>query len=534
MSNVNAEIKWQGNDNAWFTANASTVYPANIQIFHIDGRYKFTDGVTTLSALPFLGGNSYILTDAEIGSVINSAASATPNDTDLVMSVDTSVAKKNTWTQIKAFLKTYFDTLFVKKGTITNNTILKGSSTDTATNSQITDDGTTVKINNKTEITDNDLTLYNTSHINAHLDTSDTYGGSLRIYDDLGNLVANITGKDFATYFNTNYSFGIGTATPKGNTKLHVKTNTNQNLLVYEYAGKLTVQAENDAGSAYSSLQFYCDFELPLLNASQIVGTDANKKLVSIPFGTTAGTVMEGNGAPAETVNTIGTLINGSTAAVPNDTDLVATADTSVLKKITWSNVKAFLKTYFDTIYQSALGYTAENTANKSSSYTVSSTTTYANTKALVDGLGTKQDTLSSGTNIKTFNGASILGSGAIAIPCEVQLAASDESTALTAGTAKISFRMPFAMTVTEVRASLVTAQASGSIFTVDINEAGTSIISTKITIDNTELTSTTAATPPVISDNSLADDALITVDIDQIGDGTAKGLKILLKGTRT
>jgi hypothetical protein len=25
----------------------------------------------------------------------------------------------------------------------------------------------------------------------------------------------------------------------------------------------------------------------------------------------------------------------------------------------------------------------------------------------------------------------------------------------------------------------------------------------------------------------------LITIDIDQIGDGTAKGLKILLKGTR-
>ena len=43
---------------------------------------------------------------------------------------------------------------------------------------------------------------------------------------------------------------------------------------------------------------------------------------------------------------------------------------------------------------QNALGYTAENTANKSSSYTASSTTTYANTKALVDGLATKQDAL--------------------------------------------------------------------------------------------------------------------------------------------
>jgi hypothetical protein len=118
-------------------------------------------------------------------------------------------------------------------------------------------------------------------------------------------------------------------------------------------------------------------------------------------------------------------------------------------------------------------------------------------------------------------------------LPTEIQLAASDETTALTAGTAKVTFRMPYAMTVTEVRASLTTAQASGSIFTVDINEAGTSILSTKLTIDNTEKTSTTAATPAVISDTALADDAEITIDIDQIGNGTATGLKITIIGTR-
>jgi hypothetical protein len=120
-----------------------------------------------------------------------------------------------------------------------------------------------------------------------------------------------------------------------------------------------------------------------------------------------------------------------------------------------------------------------------------------------------------------------------VALPVEIQLAASDETTALTTGTAKVTFRMPHAMTLTAVRASLSTAQASGSIFTVDINEGGTSILSTKLTIDNTEKTSTTAATAAVISDSSLADDAEITIDIDQIGDGTAKGLKVTLIGTR-
>ncbi len=120
-----------------------------------------------------------------------------------------------------------------------------------------------------------------------------------------------------------------------------------------------------------------------------------------------------------------------------------------------------------------------------------------------------------------------------LGLPEAIQLAASDESTALTTGTAKVTFRMPFKMTLTDVRASLTTAQTSGSIFTVDVNLNGTSVLSTKLTIDNTEKTSVSAATPAVISTSSLADDSEITIDIDQIGDGTAKGLKITLNGTR-
>lgn len=110
-------------------------------------------------------------------------------------------------------------------------------------------------------------------------------------------------------------------------------------------------------------------------------------------------------------------------------------------------------------------------------------------------------------------------------------IACSDETTAITAATGKVEFRMPYAFTVTAVRASLTTAQTSGSIFTVDINEAGTTILSTKLTIDNTEKTSTTAAAAAVISDTALADAAIITIDVDQIGDGTAKGLKVYIIG---
>lgn len=120
--------------------------------------------------------------------------------------------------------------------------------------------------------------------------------------------------------------------------------------------------------------------------------------------------------------------------------------------------------------------------------------------------------------------------------PAWLMIVCSDETTALTAGTGKVTFRVPYSIDVNEVRASLSTAQATngaGGIFTVDVNNAGTSILSTKLTIDNTEKTSTTAATPAVVTYGSarILSDAEITVDIDQIGDGTAKGLKVYLIG---
>jgi hypothetical protein len=127
-------------------------------------------------------------------------------------------------------------------------------------------------------------------------------------------------------------------------------------------------------------------------------------------------------------------------------------------------------------------------------------------------------------------------GSGIVSfqsLPVEIQVAASDETTPLTLGNGKVTFRMPHGMTLTEVRASLTTAQVSGAIFRIDIIQNGVSVLSTKCTIDNTERTSTSATTLPVISVSALADDSEMRVDIIQIGDGTAKGLKVTLIGTR-
>ena len=111
-----------------------------------------------------------------------------------------------------------------------------------------------------------------------------------------------------------------------------------------------------------------------------------------------------------------------------------------------------------------------------------------------------------------------------------IQVAISDETTAITTGTAKVTMRVARAMTITAVRANLNTVSSSGTP-TVDINKNGSTILSTKLTIDASEKTSVTAATPAVISDTALASDDELTFDIDTAGTG-AKGLKITIIGT--
>ena len=98
----------------------------------------------------------------------------------------------------------------------------------------------------------------------------------------------------------------------------------------------------------------------------------------------------------------------------------------------------------------------------------------------------------------------------------EWAVACSDLTTSITTGTSKAYFRMPYAATLTDVRVSLLTAGTATGI-TVDINESGVTVLSTKLTTDATEATSVTAATAHVISDSALADDAVITIDFDGV-----------------
>lgn len=110
-----------------------------------------------------------------------------------------------------------------------------------------------------------------------------------------------------------------------------------------------------------------------------------------------------------------------------------------------------------------------------------------------------------------------------------IVLACSDETTDLAVGTARVTFRMPWAATLTAVRLSVNTAP-TGSALIVDVNEGGASVFSTRPQIDASAKTSVGSSVTPVISDTALAADAEITVDIDQVGStNKGKGLKVAL-----
>ena len=127
-----------------------------------------------------------------------------------------------------------------------------------------------------------------------------------------------------------------------------------------------------------------------------------------------------------------------------------------------------------------------------------------------------------------------VTGAGNIAPTLAFIVSLTAEDGDLTVADDLAQIRLPFAFTLTEVRAFVNTAP-TGAALTFDITEAGSTILSTLLTIDVSEKTSESAATPPVISDTTLADDAIISFNCDVIGSTVAgAGGKIMLIGYQT
>ena len=116
----------------------------------------------------------------------------------------------------------------------------------------------------------------------------------------------------------------------------------------------------------------------------------------------------------------------------------------------------------------------------------------------------------------------------------ELEVASSDETTAITTGAAKITFYMPAAVTLAEVFTGL-SGQSSSGIVTADVKKAGATIFSTLPSIGASQDTSLagSGSVAAVLSTTSFAKGDKMTIDFTATGTG-AKGLKVIMVGAYT
>jgi hypothetical protein len=264
---------------------------------------------------------------------------------------------------------------------------------------------------------------------------------------------------------------------------------------------------------SYGFVEFWTDETTVVIEISY--DGEAKKTVTDVEI--LGGTVSSDVTALAARVDKHDTLLGTSASALDLDTFTGTTIPDD-------SSVKEALQAL-----ESAVETGAISGAVTSSGLTMSTARLLGRTTASTGAI----EEISAGTGLSLSGGSLSVSASDVKTTENIIVACTNETTAIAASNGVRTFRMPYAFTLTAIKASLTGATATGT-FTVDVNEGGSTILSTKLTIDATEKTSTSAATAVVISDSSLADDAEITIDVDDAGDGTATGLKVTFIGHRT
>jgi hypothetical protein len=165
-------------------------------------------------------------------------------------------------------------------------------------------------------------------------------------------------------------------------------------------------------------------------------------------------------------------------------------------------------------------------------------TLSIAKTTGLQAAIDAKQATITDGdltiartTGLQTALDAKATVTALNTRPEALIVAASDNETDLATGTV-FTFYMPYAMTLTDIKASVLTAPTGAGLI-VDVHDEGTTIMTTdKLDIDVSEFHTSTAATQPALTDTALANNAKIEIIIDQVGSTIAgAGLVIYMIG---
>lgn len=181
----------------------------------------------------------------------------------------------------------------------------------------------------------------------ANKDASNGYVGltlfKINFLNTLGSFVSYFTNSNTAS---RTYSFQDRDGTIADNTDLALKQDLTGKDASNGYAG-LTLLKINFKNVANTFTSFF---------------TNTNTAARTYTFQDRDGTIADNTDlAGVLTTQTLGDLVNSATSkATPVDADQIPLMDSAagnITKKLSWANVKATLKTYFDTLY-SAIGAT--------------------------------------------------------------------------------------------------------------------------------------------------------------------------------
>lgn len=346
-----------------------------------------------------VGVNFYIV-QGNIERATETTNGYTSYATDAEVQAGTNNTKTITPLKLYNWFVALVQSVFVKKGTLTTNYIPKATASDTIGDSQIFDDGTNVGIGNTTpseklevtgKIKAQNIILENSTGSNDFLFLkSNTVGvGQLKSinFTDQNNsigklsLVYNGAETDFlfSSLFNSSYnSNNIMRLNGSGNVLI-----SSQNLLLTGLGSSKLRITTFDNSSNYFGLKIDDNYLNPLFNVrndgliniggltpSQIVETDASKNLVSAAkgtaynknFGTTTGTVLEGN-----TERFLGQCQFSSSNPADNTTyfcgeNLTALQTVAGRSKFQFPNNYTITKVVI-TLFQGAAGVTNESVA---------------------------------------------------------------------------------------------------------------------------------------------------------------------------
>ena len=517
-----------------------------------------TDAVNIASSIVGVADKTSILADSDTFAIIDSQASYS--------------LKEYTYVRLKTYLKDYFDYIYAAVLGADDNYVTDAEKTVIGNTSNTNTGDQTLPIDSTLVFTDNTgNNVSNTKHgyVPKATDVSGDFLGADGAWgtpSGSGDMAAatydptSVVGDAFDMDNMVEGTSKILTAAERtllGNTS---NTNTGDQTSIVGITGSKAefdtavsdgnITFDGDAPTAHKSAHVtggsdVIDSAISEGNAGLMTGAD-KKKLDDIE---TAADVTDA-------ANIASSIVGTAAKATPVDADtlpLIDSADASSLKEVLWSQVKATLKTYFDTLYNlyshpnhsgdvtsSGDGATtieagAVDIAMHSATGTPGAATFYRgdNTWSAVSGSATYASIaeVNAGTEAAKGNtpdalAGSIFGTKNVVIKCIA------DDTALTTGDGKTHFTIPIelnGMNLVSVGAHVYTASSSGlPNFQVHNASDGPDMLSTAITIDASENDSKDATTAAVIdaAEDDVTTGDVIRFDCDAAGTGTA-GMEI-------